>query len=233
MNSKRLIFVMVISVLSSVFQSGCAATSSTRRYNGKKQEAAKDTVKILRYSDVTEKDTSQNISEEYQDWDDEPGDYTSSDDTTIIANLLKKFTVTDLSKLDPNKETPQEKVVMEIIKYISTPYRYGGNSMKGIDCSAFTQNIFGNVFSYELPRSAREQYEVGEIISDKGDLKFGDLIFFNTRRRAKPGHVGIYLGDNLFAHASRKKGVTVSSLDENYYQSRYMGGRRLDGLPIN
>jgi len=121
---------------------------------------------------------------------------------------------------------------MEVIKYISTPYRYGGTTMKGIDCSAFTKTVFSNVFSYDLPRSAREQFQVGETIQEKEGLKFGDLVFFNTTRRAKPGHVGIYLGDNFFAHASRKKGVTVSSLDENYYNKRYMGGRRLEGLPL-
>jgi cell wall-associated NlpC family hydrolase len=60
------------------------------------------------------------------------------------------------------------------------------------------------------------------------DLQFGDLIFFNTQTNVRPGHVGIYIGDNLFAHASTKKGVTVSSLTHTYYQSRFMGGRRIE-----
>ena len=64
--------------------------------------------------------------------------------------------------------------------------------------------------------------------SDRTELKFGDLVFFNTRRRVKPGHVGIYIGDNLFAHASSKLGVTISSLEHDYYNKRYMGARRID-----
>ncbi|MCJ7552912.1 MAG: C40 family peptidase, partial [Ignavibacteriaceae bacterium] len=79
-----------------------------------------------------------------------------------------------------------------------------------------------------INRSAREQYIQGEVITEKSELKFGDLVFFNTRRRVRPGHVGIYIGDNLFAHASTKHGVTVSSLDHNYYSARYMGARRID-----
>ncbi len=233
MKLKKIINLLVISVLTTVLQTGCAATSSANRYDKTNRLPEKDTTKIIRYADITDRDTSG--QDEYQEWDDEPEDITSADDSTIISNLLKKFTITNnnVSNLDPTKETPEEKVIMEVIRYISTPYRYGGTTMKGIDCSAFTQNVFSNVFSFSLPRSAREQYEVGEVIGEREELKFGDLVFFNTTRRSKPGHVGIYLGDNFFAHASRKKGVTVSSLDESYYDKRYMGARRLEGLPLN
>jgi cell wall-associated NlpC family hydrolase len=127
----------------------------------------------------------------------------------------------------------QEKLLMEIIKFLKTPYKYGGNSMYGIDCSAFTQNVYRNTFSYSLLRSAREQYTQGSIISNRNNLKFGDLIFFNTRTRVKPGHVGIYIGDNYFAHASSRYGVRVSSLDEDYYARKYMGGRRIESLFSN
>ena len=65
------------------------------------------------------------------------------------------------------------------------------------------------------------------MIDKKIELKFGDLVFFDTRRTVKPGHVGIYLGDNLFAHASSSKGVTISSITSSYYSGRYMGGRRI------
>jgi cell wall-associated NlpC family hydrolase len=70
------------------------------------------------------------------------------------------------------------------------------------------------------------------VINDRSDLKFGDLVFFNTRRRVRPGHVGIYIGDNLFAHASSKLGVTISSLDYDYYSKRYMGARRVDSTNV-
>lgn len=231
MKFKKIFLLVAISAFGFLLQTGCAASSSANRYS-KTRKTEKDTSRVIRYSDVADNDTTGN-QEDYQDWDDEPNELTTVDDSTIISNLLKKFTITNPSATDPTNESPEEKVIMEVIKYISTPYRYGGTTMKGIDCSAFTKSVFSNVFSYDLPRSAREQYQVGEEVSERGELKFGDLVFFNTTRRSKPGHVGIYLGDNFFAHASRKKGVTVSSLDEAYYDKRYMGGRRLDGVPIN
>jgi hypothetical protein len=129
--------------------------------------------------------------------------------------------------LSSDNGTTKEKVLMEIIKYLNTPYKYGGNSKNGIDCSAFTQTIYKNTLTINLERSARLQYKQGIEISDVEDLKFGDLVFFNTRTRVRPGHVGIYIGERLFAHASSKKGVTISSLDHSYYVKRYMGGRRI------
>ncbi|MFA6981239.1 MAG: NlpC/P60 family protein [Ignavibacteriaceae bacterium] len=71
----------------------------------------------------------------------------------------------------------------------------------------------------------REQFTQGE---DVDDLQFGDLFFFNTTQRVRPGHVGIYLGDKIFAHSSSKLGVIVSLLEEGYYNQRFMGGRRMD-----
>ncbi len=119
---------------------------------------------------------------------------------------------------------------MEIIRYLNTPYKYGGTTKKGIDCSAFTQAVFDHAVDFQLLRTARGQYTQGIEIDNKDNLKFGDLVFFNTRRRVKPGHVGIYIGDDLFAHASSKNGVIVSSLDHTYYANRFMGGRRMEVL---
>lgn len=128
--------------------------------------------------------------------------------------------------------TIREKMLMEIIKYLGTPYKYGGNTKAGMDCSAFTQIIYKDVFNFSLERSARLQYTQGSVIEKGEELKVGDLVFFNTRKRVKPGHVGIYIGDNLFAHASTKKGVTITALDYEYYARTYMGARRFenDGL---
>ena len=122
--------------------------------------------------------------------------------------------------------TEREKILFEVIKYLETPYKYGGNTDKGIDCSAFTKQVYEKSVSVELPRTAREQFNTGEKVS-KDELKFGDLVFFNTRKTNNPGHVGIYLGDNQFVHASKTYGVTVSSLDANYYKKRYAGARRM------
>lgn len=117
-------------------------------------------------------------------------------------------------------------MLFEIISYLDTPYKYGGETRKGIDCSAFTQKVFSKSSNIELPRTARQQFKEGEDIS-KNELSFGDLVFFNTRKGVYPGHVGIYIGEDLFAHASRSKGVTISSLENSYYKARYVGGRRI------
>ena len=76
-----------------------------------------------------------------------------------------------------------------------------------------------------LPRSARDQFRVGAVV-DSDQLEFGDLVFFNTTGRS-PSHVGIYLEDDLFAHASVTSGVTISSLESTYYKKRFLGARRL------
>ena len=151
------------------------------------------------------------------------------DITSVMNKLNLNENETDV---DADNSTIKEKMLMEIIKYLNTPYKYGGSSPDGIDCSAFTRTIYSNVLSVELNRSAKEQYTQGIKIDKPENLKFGDLVFFNTRRRVKPGHVGIYIGDNLFAHASSKNGVIVSSLEEDYYSRRFMGGRRIESDDI-
>jgi lipoprotein Spr len=206
---------------------GCSSSTFNQRYGSKEENKSKTYTENAKTS--SEKD-SIDFSEIFEDTEfDEPPPPEAKKD---IPKLLKKYFADDNHSGSSIVTSEREKVVMEIIKYIDTPYKYGGNSDKGIDCSAFTQTIFSNVFTYLLPRSAREQYSTGYEI-DRDNLNFGDLVFFDTRRRVKPGHVGIYIGDNLFAHASRKMGVTVSSLDEDYYSRRFMGGRRLDDIKFN
>jgi cell wall-associated NlpC family hydrolase len=116
-------------------------------------------------------------------------------------------------------------MMREISKYMGVPYQHGGESMQGIDCSAYTMVVYKNSLGKLLPRSAHEQYKVGKPVPFK-DLKFGDLIFFNTTGEPA-SHVGIYLGDDLFAHASVSLGVTISSLQSSYYEKRYEGARRI------
>lgn len=122
----------------------------------------------------------------------------------------------------------EKKTIMtNILDWVGTRYHFGGMSRSGIDCSAFTQRIFANTASVLIPRTAASQSEVGESIANIEDLQFGDLVFFNTRRAVYVSHVGIYLGNNLFAHASSRYGVTVSSLNSAYYQKTFIGGKRL------
>ena len=111
--------------------------------------------------------------------------------------------------------------------FIGAPYRFGGSSLKGIDCSSFVQKIY-RIFDITLPRNAREQSKVGVSIA-REKLTEGDLIFFHTKRSL--GHVGIYIGNNEFVHASSKrKVVRIDSLDTPYYQKRFQRAVRVKGL---
>lgn len=218
---------------------GCSASSGSLRYNSKSNETA-DATNNLRFTSndslipTSEKDIfTTPLFDTAQDtlhWDDEEDDM--PDDQGIdIAEVMKNLSSKDVNTNPVEHQNNfKEQVLMEIIKYLDTPYKYGGNSINGIDCSAFTKTIYGNVLSIDLLRSARDQYTQGITINNREDLKFGDLVFFDTRRRVKPGHVGIYIGDNLFAHSSSKNGVIVSSLDQDYYSRKFMGGRRIENL---
>ena len=112
-----------------------------------------------------------------------------------------------------------------ILSYLGTPYVYGGDSKSGIDCSAFTGAVYDQSVNMKLPRTAADQVKLGQSVSLE-DLKFGDLMFFNTTG-ANPSHVGIYIGDDLFAHASEAFGVTISSIESSYYKKRYTEARRV------
>ena len=188
--------------------------SSETRFSKENRTSIEDTV-IIFDEDIPE----------YQDPSDLPDDESKIDLTELLKNLEKKKTASDS---EGSNATKKDLMLMEIIRYLNTPYKFGGNSLNGIDCSAFTQSVYKNSWLLDINRSAREQFRQGEIINDRSELKFGDLVFFNTRRRVKPGHVGIYIGENLFAHASSKVGVTISSLEHSYYNKRYMGARRID-----
>ncbi len=118
-----------------------------------------------------------------------------------------------------------QKMMDVILSYLGTPYVYGGDSKSGIDCSAFTGAVYDKSVNMKLPRTAADQVKLGQPVSLE-DLKFGDLMFFNTTG-ANPSHVGIYIGDDLFAHASEAFGVTISSIESSYYKKRYTEARRV------
>lgn len=111
-----------------------------------------------------------------------------------------------------------------IDEWMNTPYRFGGNSKSGIDCSGFTGMIYKNIFDIQLPRMASEQYKICKK-TDRENLTEGDLVFFNTRGGIS--HVGLYLHNGFFAHASTNHGVIISNLDEGYYHDRFIGGGRV------
>lgn len=119
----------------------------------------------------------------------------------------------------------RDRVLLSIVSHLGVPYLYGGTGKKGMDCSAFTAKVYESAARTPLPRSTAEQFERGEEV-DREDLRFGDLVFFNTTGRS-PSHVGLYIEDDLFAHASVSYGVTISSMESSYYHNRFVGARRI------
>jgi murein DD-endopeptidase / murein LD-carboxypeptidase len=122
--------------------------------------------------------------------------------------------------------TSNVKLFQFVYDWVGTPYHFGGDSRKGIDCSAFTKELYSNVFNLTIKRNSRDIFSMVSPVR-KDELQEGDLVFFKIHSRSI-SHVGIYLGNNKFAHAS-SRGVAINSLDDGYY-SRYFykGGRLLD-----
>ena len=147
----------------------------------------------------------------------------SSDDQESLAKrYLSKIMGVALNA------TSNIKLFQFVYDWIGTPYRSGGSSRKGIDCSAFTKELYEKVFNLDIKRNSRDIFSMVDPVS-KEDLKEGDLVFFKIHSR-RISHVGIYLGDGRFAHAS-SRGVAISNIDDPYY-SRYFykGGRMLATL---
>jgi cell wall-associated NlpC family hydrolase len=114
----------------------------------------------------------------------------------------------------------KDKLNSSVNKLIGTPYRFGGDSDRGIDCSAFTRRVYRGQ-GVELPRNSREQARVSTSVS-YSSVRTGDLIFFDTSINGSISHVGVFLGGGTFAHASSSHGVTKSSLKEKYYVKRFV-----------
>jgi peptidoglycan DL-endopeptidase LytE len=128
------------------------------------------------------------------------------------------------------KNSDEKYMLVKVAKsFMGAPYKYGGESVRGLDCSAFVKKIY-DIFDVQLPRSAREQFGAGSKI-DKGALSVGDLVFFKTKRYVKyPTHVGIYIGDGNFIHSSSGQariGVKIDALSSEFYAKAYIGAVRV------
>lgn len=141
---------------------------------------------------------------------------------------LELFSLTQFKyaiRLNIPVEQVQNKSLYNVIdEWWGTPYRLGGTTHKGIDCSAFVQTIMLGVFAVQLPRTAREQRGISEWIP-VDDLREGDLVFFNTRGGVS--HVGVYLHNNKFVHASTSSGVMISDLNDTYWSRKLIGAGRV------
>jgi cell wall-associated NlpC family hydrolase len=157
----------------------------------------------------------------------------SSDIATILAN--RKADVENASSVElkysilMNTEVenlPNKALLDGVDEWYGVRYRTGGNTKSGVDCSGFTVAVYMAVYGISLPRVSREQYRISRKISTT-ELQEGDLVFFNTRGSGV-SHVGVYLGNNKFIHASVSRGVMVNGLFEPYYLQRYIGAGRID-----
>lgn len=123
------------------------------------------------------------------------------------------------------------RLYIESARWIGVPYRHGGNSKRGIDCSGLTSNIVKAVYNKQLERNSDLQRKRNCRKINKHQLKAGDLVFFhNGKNKKQATHVGIYLKENKFIHASTSRGVIVSNLDELYYREKWMQGGQIKGL---
>ena len=162
-------------------------------------------------------------SEEYGD-NEPPPDETAAQ--KVVSRSLAGMQIDESQ--EANAAVNRVDLMKEIINLLGVRYRYGGmDAVRGIDCSAFVGTIYSRALGLRLPRSSNEQFSTGTKIR-KNDLKVGDLVFFKTRRNRGPvSHVGIYVGQEYFAHASTKHGVIISTLSEGYYDRTFVGARRL------
>ena len=119
----------------------------------------------------------------------------------------------------------EKKLLVSYSKWKDTKYAWGGDSKKGIDCSALTRRIYREVYGHELPRVSTQQAQTGKKVSSK-NLKAGDIVFFKPEGRTN--HTAVYVGNSLFINASSSKGVVMSSLKSPYWEKYFKYGVRVD-----
>jgi lipoprotein Spr len=147
--------------------------------------------------------------------------YTASQIETATAVQLKYAVLLDTDV----EQLPSSGLLEQIDPWMGVPYRSGGSSRSGVDCSAFTMQVLDGCCGFKLPRTSKQQHAYCEPATLES-LVSGDLLFYATRGRGV-SHVGIYLGNGKFAHASVSNGVMVSDLSDPYYQKRFVSAGRI------
>ena len=145
----------------------------------------------------------------------------SFDETNASQVQLKYASILNVSA----EQLTNKKLLLDIDYWWGTKYCLGGSTEDCTDCSAFTQNLMREVYAINIPRTAREQYDNSDHIK-KDELQEGDLVFFQTYRH-QISHVGVYIANNKFAHASVSNGVMISDLDDPYWKQRYAAAGRV------
>ena len=184
------------------------------RFTSTGKPAPPTVVQLEAQRDTLSKEVAQELKE-----NDRPVD---AAEIESIASGTRDF---NLDKNSAISNLDQSRVMREVGKYMGVPYLLGGANGEGLDCSAYTMLVYKQALKKDLPRTSLDQSKIGSPV-ELENLKFGDLVFFNTTGEPA-SHVGIYLGDELFAHASVLLGVTISSLQSSYYKTRYERARRI------
>lgn len=124
------------------------------------------------------------------------------------------------------KDISNLKLYHFVDEWMGVPYKYGGNDKNGIDCSGFTGLLYREVYNKNISGPTSTLIDLTNIINES-ELKEGDMIFFHIEKKGKVSHVGVYLQNNKFVHATTKKGVMINDLNENYYKQHYFKSGRV------
>ena len=223
---KHLFFVSVALGIFSGTTISATAQSSVKSKRSNHRIASKKSVKFIEGIEIRPETTAATQTFISTKNNEEVPVTGSNDPSAIEECSALQFKFAQLLNRDVEAITNTE-LYNFIEKWWATPYHYGGATKDGIDCSAYSGTLVHDVYGTVLSRTARSQYQECEKVK-KENLREGDLVFFKTRRGVS--HVGVYLGNGYFTHASTSNGVIISSLDENYYSKKYIGGGR---IPFN
>lgn len=143
-------------------------------------------------------------------------------------NKLKDFRVAGTEKMINTQNVKADEIIKTAQQYLGVPHCMGGTTMKCIDCSGLLFTVFAK-HGIRLPHSSEEQARYGRVIAGMNKLKEGDMVFFiNTYKTNRLiTHSGIYIGDNKFIHTSTSKGVTITSLNDSYWNEKFIFGTRV------
>ncbi|MBC7509102.1 MAG: C40 family peptidase [Ferruginibacter sp.] len=223
-----------IALASSIFLGGATTANAQNSINSKKladNAKPKISLKFIESIEITPDKISDNQPADVVENTDYPVAVTAAmvpanDGSSIEQCSAMQFRYAVM--MNKEVETITNMPLYNLINdWWATRYRYGGTDKDGIDCSAFSGKVLSTIYGINLPRTAADQYDAAEKISIE-NLKEGDLVFFNTRGGVS--HVGVYLSDNYFVHSSVSNGVTISSLTDDYYSRKFIGGGRISKL---
>ena len=151
-------------------------------------------------------------------------------DEILTYNSNSNVATENIKKIFKLDKKDNKALYSEVSKWLGAPYKFGGSCISGTDCSGMVMQVYKKVYSIVLERNSAMMYEKNCRNISKKNLSEGDLVFFSTTKtKSKINHVGIYLKDGYFVHASSSKGVIISSLNETYYTRAYIASGRVKG----